>query len=40
MENSIILEVAAGIITSAAIILFVAYKIIRFNKHLKDKMHA
>jgi len=35
MTNSIVLEVAAGIVTSVAIILFVAFKIINFNKHIK-----
>jgi hypothetical protein len=40
MDNSMIPEIAAGIITSASIILFVAFNVIRFNKHLKDKIHA
>jgi hypothetical protein len=35
MNNSMIPEVAAGIVTSVAIILFVAVNIVRFNKHLK-----
>lgn len=35
MANSIVLEVAAGILTSVAIILFVAYQIVHFNKRIK-----
>lgn len=35
MTNSIVLEVAAGIVTSVAIILFVAYQIVHFNKHIR-----
>lgn len=40
MDNSMIPEVAAGVITSAAIVFFVAYNVIRFNKHQKDNTHA
>jgi hypothetical protein len=35
MENNMIPEVAAGIITSVTIILVVAYNVIRFNKQQK-----
>ncbi len=33
MQNNIILEVSAGIVTFVGIVLFITYQIIRFNKH-------
>jgi len=40
MHNSMIPEVAAGIVTSVGIILFVAYQVVHFNNHLKDRINA
>ncbi|HTJ12098.1 MAG TPA: hypothetical protein VL547_08735 [Dinghuibacter sp.] len=37
MNNSITLEVTAGIATFIAIALFVSYHIVRFNKRLGDQ---
>lgn len=37
MNNSITLEVAAGIVTFIVIALFVSYQIIRFNKSVGDQ---
>ena len=37
MNNSITLEVTAGIVTFIVIALFVSYHIIRFNKHVGDQ---
>lgn len=36
MQNSIIAEISAGIVTFAGIVLFVTYHIVRFNKRLGD----
>jgi hypothetical protein len=35
-----ITDVATGIATAVGIICFVAYQVVRFNKHLKDNMQA
>jgi hypothetical protein len=37
MNNSMILDVAAGIVTSVSIILFVAFNVISFNKHVRER---
>jgi hypothetical protein len=41
MYNSMMItDVATGIATAVGIIVFVAYQVVRFNKHLKDNMQA
>jgi hypothetical protein len=40
MYNSMIPEVMTGVVTSVGIILFVAFNVIHFNNHLKDRMNA
>lgn len=40
MNNSVTPEIAAGIITSVSIILFVAFNIIRFNKERNHRLNA
>ena len=40
MQNSMILEVAAGIVTFLSIAFFVAYQVVHFNKHLGDNMNT
>gem|GEM_PF-3149471 len=38
MQNSITLEVSAGIITFVGLVCFVTYQIVHFNKHLGDQL--
>ncbi|TDW96125.1 hypothetical protein EDB95_3948 [Dinghuibacter silviterrae] len=40
MVNSMLPEVAAGVITSVTIILIVVFNVVRFNKEQKGKIHA